>query len=548
MMKFLAIILILSLNYIHAQNLHFLDNGDVINSIQSNLDSVGNNFHTTIKPYYQKEVYRVVQTDSVYKQKYVTRNSWFYRKLTAENFVRINKKNFEINIDPAFNFTPTHDLLYGKNYLEFSSGLAIQGRIGNNFSFYGEYLYNKSSFLPYIQSFIQKNGIIPGQGLANIETWGYIYRNYSLYVAYDVSKHITLEAGKGKNFWGDGYRSLFLSDNAYSYPYFKITTNIWKIKYVNLYAAFDDISNNLADPTKPVQKKYGTFHYLSWNIGTRLNIGLYEAMIWAAKDSIRNKGFDPYYLNPIIFYRPMDLSLGSPANAFLGLNLKYKLAKKQVLYSQILLDDFNMPYIKDDIKHLLHPSDNSINWGAWASKQAFQIGLKSYDLLKVENFDFQTEFNYIRPYTYSHRWVIDNFGHFNQSLTDPLNANCWEYLAIFKYSYYRWFVECRFSYAIVGLDTTGTEVGQNIYKAAWDANEGNNTVITKVFHNNVGQGIRTNILWGQVRCSYLVNYKNNLCVDFGFAERKERTANSIKEARYFTFGIRCGISKRNYDF
>ncbi len=36
-----------------------------------------------------------------------------------------------------------------------------------------------------------------------------------------LGKYINFTLGRGKNFFGEGYRSFFLSDNAYSYPYFK---------------------------------------------------------------------------------------------------------------------------------------------------------------------------------------------------------------------------------------------------------------------------------------------------------------------------------------
>jgi hypothetical protein len=51
------------------------------------------------------------------------------------------------------------------------------------------------------------------------------------------SKYIDLQLGYGRNF-GDGY-SLLESDGASPYPYFKINTNFWKIKYTNTYVAKD---------------------------------------------------------------------------------------------------------------------------------------------------------------------------------------------------------------------------------------------------------------------------------------------------------------------
>ena len=57
------------------------------------------------------------------------------------------------------------------------------------------------------------------------------------HVSYQTSKHFNFQFGHGKHFIGDGYRSMLLSDNSFNYPYLKITTDVWKVSYVNLYSS-----------------------------------------------------------------------------------------------------------------------------------------------------------------------------------------------------------------------------------------------------------------------------------------------------------------------
>ena len=69
-------------------------------------------------------------------------------------------------------------------------------------------------------------------------------------------------------------------------------------------------------------RKYTTTHYLSWAISKRVNLSFFDAIVWSATDSAGNyRGFDAQYLNPIIFMRPVEFSIGSPDNALMGLNL-----------------------------------------------------------------------------------------------------------------------------------------------------------------------------------------------------------------------------------
>ena len=59
-----------------------------------------------------------------------------------------------------------------------------------------------------------------------------------------------MQFGHGKHFIGDGYRSLFLSDNSFNYPFLRIETKLGKLQYTNLYAELQDIQyfeNNSID-------------------------------------------------------------------------------------------------------------------------------------------------------------------------------------------------------------------------------------------------------------------------------------------------------------
>ena len=55
-------------------------------------------------------------------------------------------------------------------------------------------------------------------------------------ISYKLNKYILLSVGNEKNTFGDGYRSLWLSDFAPAYPFMKLESTFWKVKYVNLYS------------------------------------------------------------------------------------------------------------------------------------------------------------------------------------------------------------------------------------------------------------------------------------------------------------------------
>src|SRR5438477_369563 len=56
------------------------------------------------------------------------------------------------------------------------------------------------------------------------------------YITFNIIKQIDLQFGHDKNFIGNGYRSLFLSDFSPNYLFAKINTRVWRLQYTNLFA------------------------------------------------------------------------------------------------------------------------------------------------------------------------------------------------------------------------------------------------------------------------------------------------------------------------
>lgn len=244
--------------------------------------------------------------------------------------------------------------------------------------------------------------------------------NATGYLAYRPNRIFTFEVGNGKSFWGNGYRSLLLSDNSSPYPYLKTTVSVWKIRYVWMISFLQD---KLYDDSLDFrwQSKYTSSHFLSWNLNKWFNLNLFEAVIWHARDSLGIRGVDVNYLNPIIFYRPVEFSLGSPDNVIMGGGFNFKIVKKNLLYTQFVFDEFKLAEIKS-------------GQGWWGNKYGWQAGIKAYHFARIKNLMIQTEFNWVRPFTYSHASPLEAYGNSKQSLAHPLGANFSEWLFLVHYN------------------------------------------------------------------------------------------------------------------
>lgn len=273
--------------------------------------------------------------------------------------------------------------------------------------------------------------------------------NFSL--RFKASEIFSFELGKAKNFWGNGYRSLFLSDNAAPYPYFKIRTKVWHIEYTNLFS-WQQGKLDLTAPSPEFEDKFTSSHMLSWNISPRTSIQLFESIIWQSEDSLSSRGFDVNYLNPIIFYRPVEFAAGSADNAIIGLGLDHKIYPSYHIYGQLALDEF-----------LLEQFTAGDGW--WANKFGIQFGIKGFDAFGVEGLYFQAELNMVRPFTYSHGSPVQNYAHFDQALAHPLGANFYEGLLIGAYEFGTWELRDHMSFTLKGDDPEDRNLGGDIFRS-----------------------------------------------------------------------------------
>ncbi len=536
----------LSLFFIFFNLLFFQSIAQVVNiplgtsfgdKIEKSILSLEGNIHTAIKPYNHFEVGTVV--DSVQKSlifekeidKKFTR--WLFNAAFNDHFLQVKDKNnkYSLILNPLMDIragtTSDSDLLPFVN----TRGIQLMGHIGKNLTFYSDLYENQARFPQYVNDWIEEYGVVPGQGAPKVfnsitsENTAYDFANVSGNITYQPNEFFNFQFGHGKNFIGEGYRSLLLSDNAFNYPFFKIRTSFWKLNYVNLFTQMRNI-----DRRNPLEttSKYVSSHYLSINVTKNFNIGLFESVVY--QDSVERFNID--YLNPIILYRPIEFAAGSArGNALIGLTLSYKIKKKMMLYSQFMMDEFKF-------EHILKAD------GWYANKFAFQLGFKSFDTF-VEGLKFLTEFNFARPYIYTHLGDGRSYSHYRQSLTHPLGANFVESMTKVHYQKDRWFGELELMYAIQGRDTLNSNWGSDIFQSYND--------FEQELDNTTTQGVRSTTLYVDMKIGYIVNPKTNLRIETGITLRNflpEVETIDLKPLKttYFYFGITTALTNKYYDF
>ena len=448
------------------------------------------------------------------------------------DFYHHQGEGVKLYINPILYYQAGNDSRSNSFLYRNTRGLRINGVIDEKVSFSTQLTENQLRYPAYVRDYQQAFGVIPGLGfwkLLDGDAYDFLFA--SGHVNFKATKHIDLEFGHDRFFIGNGHRSMILSDFSNNYPYFKIRTKVWKFQYTNLYAQLTaDVGffdgGTLGSSEFP--KKFMTMHHLSMDVSKKVNIGLFETIIFSRADSLGNNQFELAYLNPVIFYRVAEQHTGSPDNALLGAEINWKAFKGGAVYGQFIIDEFIFSNVFGDR-------------GNWTNKYGYQVGLKYFDVLGVDQLDLQVEHNFGRPYSYTHDQAFTSYTHYRQPLAHPLGANFSEWLGIVRYRpHERWYFYGKLVTAEYGLDDADSNVGKNILLE--------NTSRDSDDDNFVGQGINTRLLFGEFRASYLL--KHNLFIDLTQVVRREDAELDIldRNSTITSLGIRLNIGASKLTF
>jgi hypothetical protein len=467
---------------------------------------------------------------------------YFYTK--QADAYSVNVKDFDLHVNPVVYFMGGNGAgNTQRNYTFLNTrGIEVRGRIAKRVGFYTFFADNQGAFPDYVNDKVayytpagSSIPVVPYESFAKtFKTNGYDFITGRGYITFElVKKYIDLQFGYDKNFIGNGYRSLILSDIGAPYTFLKLNTHIWKLHYQNIFAEMNATTNN-ANVLYP--KKYTAFHHLSLNIGKNLNIGLFESIVFGRADSTKQGTFDISYLNPVIFYRSIEQANGSSDNSLLGMDFKYNFLHHFSFYGQYVIDELKFQEVK-----------NHTGW--WGNKQALQLGLKYFNALGIKNLDLQAETNIVRPYMYQHASDYTNYTQYNQPLAHPMGANFVEVLGIARYQPLpRLMLQGKVFYTVWGDDSTTTSNtvtnnnGGNIFKSYTPIAKAN------TYNNTIAQGIKTNILFLSLQATYQL--RHNLFVDLTYIYRQQTSeiASRNRTTNYLSCGIRLNIQPRNYEF
>jgi len=528
----LGLLMLVSIK-LSAQNTYLPYSYNTFQKLNKEVYDKNTKIHSSLKPDLLRDTTLQTALDSVLNVGVdPSKKTWAGRKLFNEHLIDIKKEDYTAYFDLLSDFS--YGKASGKTTWLNTRGFQVGGTIGKKFFFYSSGYENQGRFAEYYQNYINTTRVVPGQMYDRsaveeaTKDWSYA----SALLSYSPNKYLDITVGQDKNFIGDGYRSMLLSDYASSYPFLKLTGHLGNVQYTAMWLS-------LQEPFRVPQFSYDSgnrrkgavMHYLDWNINKRLSVGFFDAVVWAQYDDKGNKrGFDWGYANPIIFLRPIEAMNGSPDNAAMGLTGKYEFLSKNAIYGQFFLDEF-------EAKNFFSKR------GSYRNKWGAQIGVRGADLLKVKNLNYLIEFNKAKPYTYTSRSTILTYGHYSEPLAHPYGANFNEAVGILSYSWKRFDVRLQGIYSKYGTDFVSTDhYGKDIYKPYNLVDPEDQTGVV------IGQGNTTKLTYIDSRVSYLINPKINFRLEAGAVIRNEKQLTGTNKTNWLTLGLRTSFRSLYQDF
>lgn len=514
---------------------------------------------TTVKPYRRSDIISFIDSLKLqdvfhsaadeFNYEYLSHDSWefsssaavsaeserpvlrhFYKK--RSDFYSVSTGDFDLHVNPVLYLGAGKDSRRDEMLFINTRGVEVRGMVDQKVGFY-TYLADNQAMVPsYVADRMSDVRALPHEGFFKNykEGKGVDFLHARGYISFQATKSIGLQFGHDRTFIGNGYRSLIFSDFAPPSLFLKGNVKVWKLNYLFLLNQMTaDTPSAGGGNFRGYPNKFVALHHLSVNIGKKLNVGLFESVIFSPDDSLGTDRFRLEYLNPIIFYRAIEQQNGSSDNVLLGIDFKWNALKKISFYGQFLLDELVVDNIREGN-------------GWWANKFGIQVGGKYVDAFGLPNLDLQGEINVIRPYTYSHHTLYGSYSHYRQAIAHPLGANLKEVAGILRYQPLpRLNLTGKLVFTDIGRDlTTDWNWGADILKS--------NRTREQEFGNTIAQGISNEILFGSFTASWQL--KHNLFIDASAVLRKSTSpAGAYNNNTSITsIALRWNIPQRLYEF
>jgi len=308
------------------------------------------------------------------------------------------------------------------------------------------------SFLPYLQADIgDKFSLICryniDESLAKDSAYtGKVWRGFAgdavqSYLSFKLP-YFNLFLGRENLSWGQSHLfPLILSSSSPPMDMLKLEGGWGFLKVTSFFAQLDPVE--ITDSTGISKfRRYLSAHRFSFNVKELLQVGFSETVIYGGK----NRQFELYYLNPLLWFHGAQLNEGEDDNTFIGFDFNFTPLRKLLFYGEFLIDDFQ---IEKKIASDKEPNE-----------LGYSIGLKAGDLLGLNGSEFNFEYLRVNNWTYNQKYPWNRYLFKNKTIGNPLGPDVDKFFFSLS-GYLRKNLEAKINYELI-------RKGEGKVTSSWD--------------------------------------------------------------------------------
>ncbi|NLL28995.1 MAG: hypothetical protein GX259_09385 [Bacteroidales bacterium] len=451
------------------------------------------------------------------------KTSLLKRKLFFEHLLILKDENFNIKIDPVFDFRLGKE---GENSIYNNTrGFIINGKVAKNFFIRSEFYETQARLPQFASEWVDTMGFVPGMIRAKqFGNNGYDYGVVFGQIMWQPVKNYGLRFGYDRFHVGQGYRSMILSDASQAYPFLmnSFAYKKWSLSHSIAILRNPDFNNRLGVRRSELgvyQPKWFSFTNFTYKVSEWLNLGLAESIVFMPQDSI-GKRFYPLSLLPLPLAKTIAVESKGKHHAITSLQIDASFLKFFKAYSQIVFDKF-------ELKNLEYQQ---------GFEGAFQIGLQG---CFGESTMVFSEFNVATNNAYTSNNKFTAFTNSDQPLAHPTGQQFREIIVGANWRYKRFVSNFIFS----ALYASALPITDNCLRA-----DNYSDLLIKGFYSPAYSPDHAIHL--QFTTSYIINPATNFNVFARLCYRKYDSVFQLvpKNTILYEFGIRHSIRKQYYDF
>ncbi|MBN2281550.1 MAG: hypothetical protein JXQ65_13290 [Candidatus Marinimicrobia bacterium] len=317
----------------------------------------------------------------------------------ASHLFTLEKDHFFMWGDASLRFEQQYKNQYSR--LLVSDRYLIQGGLNEHLFFHIDFFrYQRDNNPDYPELTKEERGIWTNEEEEKV-TFDNIYSSMVYH-----NKNLNIGLYHQPLTWGTSFHnSMILTGSASPFTYlgFDYTYKAFRFSFFHGSLLNDSTGFRNARDEVRNREKYIAGHRIDLAFfGGHTRIGLTEMIIYG------NRNVEPGYLLPVNFYWSLEHTLMDRDNSLMAFDFQTNIVPNFVFYGTFFLDEMRF-------------SELFNQW--WANKHGLQMGVRFSNELISLPMNWTAEMTRIRPWTYTHKYFINNYTNNGLSLGFPYGGN-----------------------------------------------------------------------------------------------------------------------------